>query len=404
MDETPRHSAVRPLDGIRVLDLSRFVSGPLPGRIFADLGADVVKVESPDGDGTRQFGKVQNGLSGVYTQYNAGKRNVCLDLKAPGAAELIGRLAEQADVVIENFRPGVMRRLGIAWEILSARNPRLVMLSVSGFGQEGPEANRPAYAAIIHAESGWVGRQQEMLGGGFRDSVFNFADALSGLHGAVAVLAALRLRDRTGIGQHVDLAMLDAWIASDDYASYVLDGEPMFYQGGEVWQTPFGALMLNRDVRHVWKCLRTTHGLVAPTPPGADSHTKVAARRDVIAGWMESFADEHALTTALEKAGLAWGRVRSSQSLLDSPTVRTRGVAVEIDDGAGGKRRVVRMPYRFSSGDAGVRGPAPRLGEHNREVLAEWGGFAVAEIDALVANGTVRDGDGSLAEAAAASR
>src|SRR5205085_5578572 len=130
----------RPLDGVRVLDLSRVLSGPFAGRLLSDLGADVVKVEPPEGDPTRWWGEVRHGLSGYYTQQNAGKRNVCIDLKAEGGPELARRLAAVADVVIENFRPGVLDRLGLGWAALSRDNPRLVMLSITGFGQAGPES------------------------------------------------------------------------------------------------------------------------------------------------------------------------------------------------------------------------------------------------------------------------
>jgi crotonobetainyl-CoA:carnitine CoA-transferase CaiB-like acyl-CoA transferase len=147
-----------PLAGLKVLDLSRVLAGPFAGRMLADLGADVVKVEPPDGDVTRLWGRRIAGIAGFFHQQNVGKRDVCVDLGKPGAAELVIRLATQADVVIENFRPGVMERLGIGWEVLSAANPRLVMVSISGFGQGGPESHKPAYAPIIHAESGVVAR------------------------------------------------------------------------------------------------------------------------------------------------------------------------------------------------------------------------------------------------------
>ena len=247
----------RPLDGIRVLDLSRFIAGPYIGRLLADLGADVVKIEPPEGDVTRLFGVVRDGLAGLYFQQNAGKRNVCIDLKAEGAAAVLLELAREADVVIENFRPGVIDRLGIGWKKLSAANPRLILASISGFGQTGPEAQRQAYAPIIHAESGWIGRKAEMLGEAPRDSVVSFADSIAGLHGMVAVLSALHMRERTGRGQQIDVAMLDAWHATDDYIHYLLDGaEKPVSQGGEVFDAPGGPMMLNRTLPHVWKLLK----------------------------------------------------------------------------------------------------------------------------------------------------
>ena len=145
---------MRPLQGVRVLDMSRVLAGPFAGRILSDLGADVVKVEPPEGDVTRVWGKMRAGLAGFYTQQNVGKRNVCIDLRAEGGPELVKRLAEHAHVLIENFRPGVMERHGLSFAELSKANPALVMLSISGFGHGGPESHRAAYAPILHAESG----------------------------------------------------------------------------------------------------------------------------------------------------------------------------------------------------------------------------------------------------------
>ena len=152
-----------PLAGVRVLDLSRVLAGPFAGRMLSDLGAEVVKLEPPEGDVTRRWGRMRAGLSGYYTQQNAGKQSVCVNLEAPGAAALVRRLASKADVLIENFRPGVMMRHGLAWKDLSADNTRLIMLSISGFGQEGPESHRAAYASVLHAETG-IGGTRDSIG------------------------------------------------------------------------------------------------------------------------------------------------------------------------------------------------------------------------------------------------
>ena len=380
----------RPLAGIRVLDLSRFIAGPFAGRLLSDLGADVVKVEPPDGDVTRLFGVVRNGLAGLYVHQNAGKRNVSIDVKKEGGSELVLELARKADVVIENFRPGVLDRLGLGWEKLSAANPALILLSISGFGQEGPESQRQAYAPIIHAESGWIGRQTEMLGVAPRDSVVSFADSIAALHGLIALLAALHLRHSTGRGQHLDVAMLDAWLATDDYLHYMLDGaERPVSQGGEVFDAPGGPLMLNRTLPHVWKLLKAAHGLEVADPEGADRATKERVRREAVLAWMRSFPDRDALKRALENAGLAWGEVRTSATILDSPTVAARGVAAAVDDGDGGVRLVAQSPYRFSDAESGVRGPAPALGEHNVAVLAEWLGVSESRVDELRRSGVL---------------
>ena len=143
-----------PPEGIKVLDFSRVVAGPFASRILADLGADVVKVEPPDGDATRIHGRKIADLTGFFHHQNAGKRNICIDLQAEGAVELVKALAARADIVMENYRPGVMQRLGIGYEVLSQVKPDLIMLSISGYGQQGPEAHRPAYAPVVHADAG----------------------------------------------------------------------------------------------------------------------------------------------------------------------------------------------------------------------------------------------------------
>ena len=190
-----------PLAGLKVLDLSRVLAGPFAGRMLSDLGADVIKVEPPEGDMTRLWGKVVAGLSGYYQQQNAGKRNICVDLRAPGAVALMLDLVRQADILIENYRGDVMGRLGLGYDVLNAANPRLIMLSISGFGKDGPEARRAAYAPIIHAETGLLSRIARQTGQPVIDQPLTVADTNAGLHGLVALLAAVIMRARTGLGQ-----------------------------------------------------------------------------------------------------------------------------------------------------------------------------------------------------------
>ena len=158
-----------PLHGLKVLDFSRVLAGPFAGRMLSELGADVVKVEPPDGDVTRLWGKVTAGLPGYFFTQNVGKRNLCINLRAAGAADLVHDLVRQADILIENYRPDVMPRLGFGFESLHAINPRLIMLSISGFGHGGPESHRPAYAPIVHAEAGLMQRQARRSGNAYAD-------------------------------------------------------------------------------------------------------------------------------------------------------------------------------------------------------------------------------------------
>ena len=372
-----------PLRALRVLDLSRVLAGPFAARMLADLGADVVKVESPEGDITRGWGAIRNGLSGYFTQQNAGKRAVCIDLEAAGGGELLQRLAERADVLVENFRPGVLERHRLGWERLHALNPRLVMLSISGFGARSPEAYRPAYASVLHAEAGIVARQAEFDATRPSDPVLSIADTNAGLHGLAAVLAALLQRERTGLGQHVDIAMLEAMLVTDDYAHFALDETPLIRGGGEIWDAPGGPIMITGDFRYIWRVLTTKLGVVDPTPSGADLGEKIRSRRQAAADFYRSFPDREKLIAALDAGNLAWGDVRSTEAAFSSPTARARGTVAEVDDRGGGTRRVVQSPYRFSSAKSGVCGSAAYRGEHNREVLAEWLAASQDEIKRL---------------------
>lgn len=375
----------RPLDGVRVLDLTRVFAGPIAGRTLSDLGADVVKVEPPDGDVTRLWGKKAAGLSTYFTQQNCGKRNVCIDLGAADGPELVARLAERADVVIENFRPGVMARHGLSWAELSTRNPRLIMLSISGFGQEGPESQRAAYASIIHAESGILPPGQD--GAMPLDLDLSAADVLSGLHGVIAVLAALRTRDATDTGQHIDMAMMDAMTFSADIIVNVLDGARRSESiNGEVWPTADGPKMITGGLRWIWHQLSNSVGLVDPTPADSDIAVKIASRRHIITDFLCGLTDRAAVIDALDAANLAWADVRECGEVLESPTLVHRRTIVDIDDRAGGTRKVVRNPYRLSSTDFSDIGVAAFRGEHNAEVLHEWLGTGPDGIDALGAD------------------
>lgn len=385
----------RPLEGLRVLDLSRVLAGPFAGRMLSDLGADVTKLEPPEGDVTRGWGDIRNGISGYYTQQNAGKRAICVDLERPAGREIVHALAANVDIVIENFRPGVMARHGVGWTDLQSVNPRLIMLSISGFGQDGPEASRPAYASVLHAESGFIARQAELDANAPTDPVLSIADMNAGLHGLVAVLAAVVHRERGGEGQHIDLSMLDVMLVTDDYATFTLDEVPLTRGGGEVWDAPGGPVIVTGDFRSIWRDLVRRHGVMDPTPNGASLDEKIRCRRGAVQAWFLSFDDRAALIAALDRSNLAWGDVRSTKAAYQSPTALARNVAAEVDDRGGNVRRVVQSPYRFSAADSGVSGGPAYRGEHNREVLEEWGQLSGEAIDAFEKDGALIAGEKS---------
>ncbi len=380
-----------PLEGIRVLDFSRVLAGPFAGRMLCDLGAEVVKLEPPEGDVTRGWGHHRAGLSGYYTQQNAGKESLCIDLEASGATALVRRLASKADIVLENFRPGVMARHGLAYQDLSAGHPGLIMLSISGFGQEGPESHRAAYAAVLHAEAGIVARQAELDGRAASDPVLSIADMNAGLHGLVGILAALHLRQRTGRGQHLDIAMLDTMLVTDDYANFATDEVPLIRGGGEVWEATGGPIMIVGDFRMVWKLLVRHHGVVDPTPSDANLETKIRLRREAVTTFFNSFAERKELIAALDVVNLAWGEIRSNVDAFDSPTAKTRGSLAEVDDRNSGTRPIVQSPYRFSEARSGVRGGAAYRGEHNHDVLTRWLDASEDEIHQLARDGILSE-------------
>ena len=381
----------RPLQGLKVLDLARVLAGPYVGRMLADLGADVVKIEPPEGDVTRKWGAVRHGLSGYFTQQNVGKRSVCIDLRQAGGAALVRKLAMQADVVVENFRPGVLEQYGLGYEALRVDNPKLVMLSISGFGQHGPERERAAYAAVVHAETGLVHRQAAIDGTAPADPRMSIADTNAGLHGLVGLLAALLLRARTGEGQHVDIAMFDTMLATDDYANVALDGlqEDDEVIVNDTWDVAGGPIVIAGGLRWTWKRLSETHGLKDGVPKDAPVADKVRARRAIVNALFARFDDGEALRAMLRKAGLPWGEVQPTSTALQSPTVRARGSVAQIDDRGGGLRDVIQSPYRFSHADSGAHAGAPYRGEHNVQALTDWLGLSTSEIEALTQRGVL---------------
>ena len=381
---------IRPLDGLKVLDFSRVLAGPFAGRMLCDLGADVVKVEPPDGDITRLWGKRLGGVSGYFHQQNAGKRNLCIDLRATGAVDLVKRLVAEADVLIENYRPDVMPRLGLSYEALSAVNPRLIMLSISGFGHNGPESRRAAYAPVVHAEVGLMHRSARRYETTPTDLPLSVADTNASLHGLVGLLSAVILRERTGTGQHVDIAMVDATIATDDQLHYDLeDSAATGPLPNEIWQIPGGQVLVSSDARYIWHLFHTRLGIEDPATPDMDVPAKIAARRAVIDAYVASLPTRDAFIELMDRLNVAWGDIRDPAEVRAQPTLASRQAIVEVDDRAGGTRPIPQSPYRFSSAESGVRGGAAHRGEHNAEVLQDWLGIDSGETRALLESGVL---------------
>ena len=371
--------------------MSRVLAGPFAGRILHDLGAEVVKIEPPEGDVTRHWGKVRAGLAGYYTQQNIGKRNICIDLRTEGGAEIVRRLATEADVLIENFRPGVMKKFGLAYEDLRSLNEKLVMLSISGFGQQGPESTRAAYAPILHAESGWLQRSADWNQQPVNDLNLSVADTNASLHGTIGLLAALRVVELTGQGQHIDMCMLDAFLATDDASHVGLDEVRFSSAGGLVWEGVDGPVLTAGDFRWIWKQLHEIHGLEDGAPKDADIQTKRNCREVAINSFLSSFETRAEMYRALDECNLAWGDIKTTSQAYKSPTALHRSSSVAIDARDGTTRRVAQTPYRFSESESGIEAGdmAPYRGEHNLEILQSWLGITNHEVEALSETGVL---------------
>jgi CoA:oxalate CoA-transferase len=379
-----------PLEGLKVLDFSRVLAGPFAGRMLCDLGADVVKIEPPEGDVTRFWGKEIASIPGYYHQQNAGKRNICMDLRAEGAVELVHQLVAEADILIENYRPDVMSRLGIGYESLKKVNPRLVMLSITGFGHDGPESRRATYAPVIHAEAGLIHRTTDRSDVRYHDLPLSIADTNASLHGLVGILSAIIMRDRTGVGQHVDIAMLDATVATDDQMHYDLEGSgdtgPL---PNEIWELPFGPVLVSNDFRLLFRLLTTKLDMKDPSTPDMELAEKIRVRREAVQTFVQNYDTRDKFDELMKTINVAWGEIRDPGEIQDQITIKARGAITDIDDRAGGTRPITQSPYRFSDATSGVRGPAAHRGEHNSEVLSEWLSSSTDSVDELLSTGVL---------------
>ncbi len=391
---------------MRVLDLSRVLSGPHCTRMLADMGADVIKVEPPAGDLTRFATPRRHGLSSYFVQQNVGKRNLSIDLATPEGAEILLALAEHADVLVENYRPGVMARLGLDADTMLARNPRLIYASISGYGQTGPWVTRRAYAPVVEAEAGIVASQGNARGGELAKDPHSHADVYTSLETASAILAALYQREHTGDGQWIDVSMAETmlyvnehlhdalwdghddpqWIRSFRPGDYlvltVANGEALVVSGHPAERGTFDFFIAAMD-----------RGDLADDPRFADVASRLAnfdALREIIRDFAATVPDAAAFEEQFSKHQLAVGRVHEPGELTDTDWARERHAVVEVDDRGGGTIRVPNAPWRFgSSPDVGVSGVPKYRGEDNRSVLGELLGFDDQRVDSLEASGVL---------------
>jgi CoA:oxalate CoA-transferase len=369
----------RPLDGVRVLDLSEVVAGPVVGRMLTDLGADVIKLERPSGDTTRIVAPDVNGQSVYFTQLNAGKRNICLDIHQPDAAALIARLAERADVLIENFRPGVLDKHGLGPRELRERNPRLIYCSISGWGQTGPWAQRRAYAPLIHAETGLLELSARLRRRPPEQEVHVHADLNTGFFALSAILAALYQRNATGDGQHLDVAMAEVAAYTDDWAAVdsVGAGADRFF---DIWNHPVVQLGDGTHATLVGNRSRMFERFVDAM--GGDSAAIVGDARladeasreshralvdDILQRHAANVADFADLEARFAADGLMTAALRSVAELSATPWAVERDAFREVEPGV----RLPAAPWRSDGATIGVRGTAARRGADTEAVLRE---------------------------------
>jgi len=391
------------LDGLRVIDLSRVLSGPFCTALLADLGAEVIKIESPGGgDDSRRFGPFVQGESVYFALINRNKKSVTLNLRDPRAQALVAALARGADVVVENFRPGVAKRLGCDYAALSAANPRLVYLSISGFGQSGPKSGWPAYDLIIQAMSGVMSITGQPDGPptALGESL---ADLWTGLFGSWAVLAALTARSRTGCGEHVDLAMFDAMLALQltGLAQLQASGQAPTRVGNrhpvttpvDAFATRDGhvAIVVPSDAQFTRFATVIGEPALAEDPrfrDNASRRERHAELKAIIESWSRGLTAVEAVA-ACHAAEIPAGPVWDLAQAAGSDQSTARALVERVAHPVFGALDLVRQPAKFARGTAPAPAREPRLGEHNDEVLGRRLGLSAAEIERLQGEGVI---------------
>lgn len=392
------------LRGVRVLDLSRILSGPFATMVLADLGADVVKVEDArHGDDTRQWGPpYQGGEATYFLAVNRNKRSIAVDLKSPDGLAVARRLAERADVLVENFRPGTAARLGLGYDELSTCNPRLVYASISGYGQTGPMAAEPGYDAVAQALSGVMSVTGEADGPPVRVGVSS-ADLAAGMWAVIGILAALRARDSTGRGQWVDVSLLDGHVAWLTYvaAGYFATGKtPRRYGSAhpsivpyQAFPTAEGHLMLAVGNDRLWRACCQVLGLshLADDPRFRANPDRVRHRGELLALIERALAARGAAEWAglLAAAGVPAAPINTVPEALAHPQVLARDMVVELDHPTAGRIRALGSPLKLSADPPALRSAPPLHGQHTAEVLHELG-YTSDEVERLRSTGALR--------------
>ena len=395
----------RPLEGTRVLDFTRVLSGPHATRMLSDLGAEVIKVEPPMGDMTRFAMPRVNSLSSYFIQQNVGKKNISLDMTKPQAVELLKKLVSHCDIVIENFRPGVMLKMGLDYETLSQLNPRLIYTSITGYGATGPWTTRRAYAPVVNAESGITKHQGDVRGGQYANDPHSHGDVYTALEAASAILAALFQREHTGVGQYIDVSMAETMLYVNEHAHNQMwtgvepVGEIRSFQPADypVLTVADGSMVVvsghpaERGTFDFFVAAMQQPELLSD-PRFSDVATRLEhfdELMDIMKTWAKTVPTSDEFENRLSQYQLATGRLRSVGELADTEWAREREAVVLVSDRGNGTVRIPNSPWHFSGSDTSTQGDAKYRGEDNHTIFSEITGLSSEEIVQLENDGVL---------------
>jgi glutaryl-CoA transferase len=397
---------MQPLSGIRVLDLSRVLAGPYCTMVLGDLGADVIKVESPEGDETRGWGPpfagAVGGESAYYLCVNRNKRSIVINFKTEEGRAILHELLKQSDVLVENFRVGTLSRFSLDFESVSAINPRLIYCSLTGFGQAGPLRDKPGYDFMIQAMGGLMSITGEPDGEPMKVGVA-VADLFAGQNAVIAILAALQARIQTGKGQHLDISLFDSQIGmlANVASNYLISGNlPKRYGNAHANIVPYQSFQASDD----WfviavgndKQFERLCDVIGKSESARDSRfvtnsDRVEHRDELIALLKPIFLEKTASEwlSALERAGIPCGPTNTLDKVFAEPQVEARKMVIHMQHPEIGELRLVGSPLKFSETPVEYKLPPPRLGEHTEEVLKKSLGYSDEKIAALKEQGAI---------------
>ncbi|MGO1372222.1 MAG: CaiB/BaiF CoA transferase family protein [Senegalia sp. (in: firmicutes)] len=391
------------LENIKVLDLTRVLAGPYCTMVLGDMGAEIIKIERPGvGDDSRAFGPYENGESAYFMSLNRNKKSITMNLKKDETKKMFLEMVKQVDIVVENYRPGTMEKLGLGYEKLKEVNPKLIYAAASGFGHTGPYSTRPAYDAIVQAMGGIMSITGEKGGKPLRVGP-SIGDITAGLFTSIGILAALNYRNETGKGQKVDVAMLDGQVAilENAIARYFVNGESPKPAGNvhnsifpfEPFDTKDGEIMVAAGNDALWAKLCNELELSELIE---DARFKTNPLRGENYDEMRPLlAEKFKLKTTqqwyetLTKAGIPNGPINDIEDVVNDPQVLEREMIVEVNHKKAGKTKVPGVPIKMSETQGEIKTPAPLLGEHNEEVLKEYLNLSKEEVEALKEKGII---------------